>query len=681
MPFYQNIKFRLIGLGLLLIAIGVAARHLVFLPAVQERVQEVVAGAHVSIATYVAHDIDHSIRMRRDLIRELADTLPPSLLAQPEDLAQWLGTRERLNPLFDRGILVLRPDGRLLARSPLADGAAPGARLDADWFDAVLQPEQAVIGKPRRDDAGGAPLLTGAAAVRGADKRVLAVLAGVVSLEAPGFLDDLQQTRLGASGGFLLVSPADGLFITASDPALALQPTPPPGADPLLDHAMAGYRGTGITSRSDGADALFSIAAVPSTGWLVVASAPAVEVFQPVEELRRLLWRNTFATVAGMLILLSLLLPRMLRPLTDAARSIREMADGGRELAPLPIPRHDEVGALVLGFNKLVAKLHEKEQALLQTMAKLDRLAGTDALTGASNRRQFYEAVEHELERFRRYRRPLALVMLDVDLFKTVNDRYGHATGDLVLQQIAHCIRATLRKPDSLTRWGGEEFLVLLPDTGLASAAALAERMRASIAAHHIDSVGCVTASFGVAELGESESRDEWVARADAALYRAKQGGRNRVEADHTVRPAAGAQTGPVQLNWDASFESGNGILDAEHRDLFDEVNRLLSALFSEARDAEIQPAIDSLLEKLKRHFHDEEQFLQAAGYPELGAHAVLHRALIQRAEALVDGFRSHRTEERALFTFLAHDVVAEHIVHEDRKYFPHLAASAGIHG
>ena len=675
MPFYQNIKFRLMGLGLLLIAIGVSARHLVFLPAVQERVQEVVAGAHVSIATYIAHDIDHSIRMRRDLIRELADTLPPSLLAQPEDLAQWLGTRERLNPLFDRGILVLHPDGRLLARSPLAGGAAPGARLDADWFDAVLQSEQAVIGKPRRDDAGGAPLLTGAAAVRGADKHVLAVLAGVVSLDARGFLDDLQQTRLGASGGFLLVSPVDELFVTASDPALALQPTPPPGADPLLDRAMAGYRGTGITSRGNGADALFSIAAVPSTGWFVVASAPTAEVFEPVAALRRLLWRNTFATVAGMIILLSILLPRMLRPLTDTARSIREMADGRRALAALPVRRHDEVGALVLSFNKLVARLGEKEKALLQTMEKLDRLAGTDALTGAWNRRQFYEAVEPELERFRRYRRPLALVMLDVDRFKTINDRHGHATGDRVLQQIAHCIRGTLRRPDSLTRWGGEEFLVLLPDTGLASAAALAERMRDSIATHHIDNVGGVTASFGVAELGASEARDEWVARADAALYRAKQGGRNRVEADHMVEPAADGQAGLVQLRWHASFESGNGALDSEHRDLFDDVNRLLAPLFSGACSAEIQPAIDALLEKLKRHFDDEEQLLQAAGYPELGAHAALHHTLTQRAEALVEGFRGHRVGARALFTFLAHDVVAEHIVREDRKYFPHLAA------
>ncbi|MCK9988030.1 MAG: hypothetical protein AzoDbin1_04502 [Azoarcus sp.] len=677
MSFFRTVKFRLFGLGVVLIVVGVLVRQLVILPAVRDRVHEVVADAQLSIATYVARDIAYSLRVRRALIGELAGTLPPALLRQPAQLAAWLGERERLNPLFDRGLRVLQPDGERVADSPTAADPSPlPAPAEADWFRAALGSEGAVISRPQRNGADGAPVIVMAASVRGADGRVLGVLAGGLRLDAGGF-DDLQQTLLGASGGFLVISPADGVVVASNDPAMVLRPTPAPGVNPLLDRALAGYRGTGIMVDAQGTDELAAIAAVPDTGWIVVAHKPTAEVSQPVAELRRLLWRNSFVTMLFLSLILLVLLPRMLRPLTNAARSMREMAEGKRELAPLPVARRDEVGDLLLGFNGLVARLRDKEQALLQTLKQLDQLAGTDMLTGAWNRRQFHEVVAQELERARRYRHPLALMLLDVDLFKGINDRHGHVKGDEVLRTVANRIRSTLRTSDSLTRWGGEEFLVLLPETDLANAAVLAERTRACIAAHRMEGVGGVTASFGVAELGDAESRDEWIARADAALYRAKQGGRNRVEADHAVVGRVAGHDGLVKLVWHAAFQSGDAELDSEHRELFDEINALWALVVAERPVEEIRATIDALHRKMVRHFRDEERLLQRVGYPDLAAHVQMHDALTARADALIEDFRRGGADFGALFTFLAHDMVAKHIVSRDRAYFPYLSKRA----
>ena len=199
--------------------------------------------------------------------------------------------------------------------------------------------------------------------------------------------------------------------------------------------------------------------------------------------------------------------------------------------------RVDFMGEFSEAFNSMVVALDEarteaaERNELLQAQAvKLEELATTDALTGAYNRRKFNDLTRAELERVRRYRYPLSLFILDIDHFKRVNDTYGHEAGDQVLVTLAGLLRAGIRTTDSLARWGGEEFVVLSPGVAVEGAAELAERLRAAAAAHHHASVGKVTASFGVARHCPGETPDELCARADEALYRAKDGGRDRVE-------------------------------------------------------------------------------------------------------------------------------------------------------
>lgn len=163
---------------------------------------------------------------------------------------------------------------------------------------------------------------------------------------------------------------------------------------------------------------------------------------------------------------------------------------------------------------------------------ELRALSVTDALTGIYNRRYFQERLQAELERARRDGASLALIMLDVDHFKSVNDRFGHALGDSVLQALCRRIGARLRRSDVFCRLGGEEFMILCPNTDCHQAQALAENLRQALEQAPVDGVGVVTGSFGVAGWQAGEGADTLLLRADAGVYAAKQKGRNRVEAN-----------------------------------------------------------------------------------------------------------------------------------------------------
>jgi len=181
----------------------------------------------------------------------------------------------------------------------------------------------------------------------------------------------------------------------------------------------------------------------------------------------------------------------------------------------------------------LFRNLKESETALRDALEEVQRLAITDSLTGLHNRRHLLELARHELQRARRYRLPMSVFMLDIDEFKRVNDTYGHAIGDQVLQGVAECCRQGLRGADVVGRYGGDEFAAVLPETGLPAACQVAERIRESIAQRPLDTKAgqvTVTVSLGVAVLDDEHLAPETLFdHADQALYVAKQSGRNRV--------------------------------------------------------------------------------------------------------------------------------------------------------
>ena len=177
--------------------------------------------------------------------------------------------------------------------------------------------------------------------------------------------------------------------------------------------------------------------------------------------------------------------------------------------------------------------LIERTQQLVLLQQKIDRLradADLDSLTGLANRRRFRAALSREVERWRRYGTPCALLMLDIDHLKSINDKFGHPAGDLVIRQIAQTLKEVSRDNDTAARLGGEEFALLLASVGLEKAGAAAERLRAALGAKRVDGVGTVTVSIGVAGCPESATSERALYSAsDRALYVSKNSGRDRV--------------------------------------------------------------------------------------------------------------------------------------------------------
>lgn len=200
-----------------------------------------------------------------------------------------------------------------------------------------------------------------------------------------------------------------------------------------------------------------------------------------------------------------------------------------------------ELLALVL-VAAVVGSLQNRHRiASLLAEMRLRQMAMIDTLTGVASRRRLEDVLKLELALVQRDR-PVSVILLDIDHFKSVNDRFGHDTGDEVLRGVARVLQQGGRLSDVIGRWGGEEFLLVCPDTSIGSATVLAERLAGSLRQSTLPRVGRVTASFGVAEALAEDSLRDLVDRADKALYEAKNSGRDRVVSAPMPQPSNGGQ-------------------------------------------------------------------------------------------------------------------------------------------
>ncbi len=213
------------------------------------------------------------------------------------------------------------------------------------------------------------------------------------------------------------------------------------------------------------------------------------------------------------------------KPLQQLARGAAEVSKGNYTVQ-LPLRRTDELGEVAQAFNTMAVNLKEN-------FDKVSDMANRDGLTGLYNSRFFREALGRELDRVKRTNRPFCVLLMDGDKFKRINDRYGHPTGDLVLQHISKLAGSVLRGYDTLARYGGEEFIAMLPDTTGSQALLMAERLRQGIENKPLvvenSTIIRLTISVGVAQARAPYEVKELISQADQALYRAKETGRNRV--------------------------------------------------------------------------------------------------------------------------------------------------------
>ena len=293
------------------------------------------------------------------------------------------------------------------------------------------------------------------------------------------------------------------------------------------------------------------------------------------------------------------------------------------------------------------SRLAEKQKEAEGRAREMARRADTDALTGIANRQGFNEVMAREFARARRFRHPLAVVILDLDHFKQVNDRYGHPVGDQVLAGTARMLSTRVRESDFVARWGGEEFAVVATMTDAAGASRLAEKLRALMEVTHLGPVGAMTASFGIAEMRPDDTVEGMVHRADEALYQAKSGGRNQVrcaEAWVDMGVIAAAETLGKAADGGAGrplyMDTGYGPIDMEHREI-SEALRSLADLVKRGAAAEVRPAMVAMVDAVSDHFAHEEALMRKRPYPARARHEEAHMLF------LADAKRFHAELER----------------------------------
>ncbi|MCE1184115.1 MAG: diguanylate cyclase [Rhodocyclales bacterium] len=320
------------------------------------------------------------------------------------------------------------------------------------------------------------------------------------------------------------------------------------------------------------------------------------------------------------------------------------------------------------------------QQAILQqALVELETSATTDPLTGVLTRRRLEEASANELQRFRRFGHPIALILADIDHFKQVNDGHGHLVGDRVLAEFARRLETESRDLDVVGRYGGEEFVILLPSTTLPGACVLAEKLRRAVWETPFPQVGPLSASFGVAECQPGEDWHQWLGRADKALYAAKSQGRNRVEAAPGSTPTSTPIPMDARLNrlvWEEGHCVGDPVLDEQHRTLFGLAHELLQLIRAQAPMGQLYSVLDHLIQTIGQHFHDEERVMTQLNYPGLAQHIKAHRILGAKLDGLTRQSAQGSLSPARLLDFLAYDLVDHHALGPDRDFIPWLQDS-----
>lgn len=302
----------------------------------------------------------------------------------------------------------------------------------------------------------------------------------------------------------------------------------------------------------------------------------------------------------------------------------------------------------------------------------LKNAAIRDELTGLYNRHFLEGIVEGELGRAERYQIPLSASLLDLDYFKKVNDQWGHPVGDTVLTQVADILKNNIRKSDFAFRIGGEEFLILMPNTDAKGAVTTAEKLRRAIeeTAHPV--IGKFTASFGVAERALNEKYQSLYNRIDEALYKAKESSRNRVILSEG--PSRGYTA--IFDGWNDHWNSGEPVIDAQHKGLFQMVGELAQKAKPLDNKEHAIEQINHIIREVKTHFKYEEKVLVQVKYTNAYGHQKIHNQLIEDMKRIKDEVETGALDVKEAYDLIFEDVIVGHLLFEDVTFYPWIQNS-----
>jgi diguanylate cyclase (GGDEF)-like protein len=444
----------------------------------------------------------------------------------PQALGHYLrSVQGKLGAILE--LTVVSATGEIVASSAEAPGAAV---LPQEWPQNALT-EGLIVAPPEWNKQYGAPALTIAVPISSYDNMLLGALLATLDLRT---LQPRLKSSTRSPPGEVLLLDAKGRVLVGSQTGGELMQL-----DAALLHDLLAQPGEALPIRGLIHREVIGLADVSTElPVIVLAERDRAGVYGAWRELR-----NMFLVFVGTLVLVVATLAfqmgrSIVVPLQRLIRAADRIADGDLEVR-VTATRNDELGHLTKVFDQMAetlrrnhAELMAANEAMQRQNQMLETLSVTDSLTGLYNRSKLDAILIDQLARYQRTQRPFALLMLDIDHFKTLNDTYGHIAGDDILKKVAQILLQSIRSVDYAARYGGDEFIIILVETSADRAATTAERIRA-----HVDnlryrinaSIVSITVSIGIVECQAADTTTTAVfARADNALYEAKRAGRNQ---------------------------------------------------------------------------------------------------------------------------------------------------------
>lgn len=318
---------------------------------------------------------------------------------------------------------------------------------------------------------------------------------------------------------------------------------------------------------------------------------------------------------------------------------------------------------LSLDYMQFLRKLHDQNDLLAKIALK-------DSLTGLYNRHFLEQEITRYFEISKSYHQPLSFIMFDLDNFKIVNDVFGHDYGDEVLKIVADTTLQNIQPSDIAVRWGGEEFLIILPDKDIKKAEITAETLRIKVQAALKDKKGQVTISLGVTEYNENDSGLTWFRRADYGLSQAKKTGKNKFVSWPKNQPLPQAF---ATVEWNNSWNSGHEKIDKQHKALIEESNKLAIIALDKENKEIIINQLEHILNSTIDHFKFEENLLYTIGYELYEEHHQEHQSLIDYFNKLIEETRLDKITVKNCFDQIVGTLIIGHLLHYDKLYFPYF--------